>query len=73
MLAKAHPARDLCYFLYVNGDGSFRSLHLDVLLRAYFDVFSSYTNEVKKFQFEDFRLEFEERRDIGLIWGMLVS
>jgi len=74
MMARSHPARDICYFLYVNTDRAFREQHLDEVLREYFESFSHHLKESKKeISYEDFRREFDQRREYGLIFGMIVA
>ena len=67
--------RDLCYFLYVNTDAGFRKKNLDLCLRSYYSAFSHYFDStfLKEMNFEKFEKEFQERRALGLIWGILVS
>ncbi len=73
MMGRGHPAADICYFLHINTDRDFRREHLQGLLRDYFDVFSGYLgSDMEDFSFDQFEEEFQERRDIGLILGLLV-
>ncbi|XP_059092153.1 uncharacterized protein LOC131887557 [Tigriopus californicus] len=68
-----HPAVDLCYLLYSCTDRQFRDQHLTQLLRSYFTIFSSYLSpHIPDISFEQFYQEFQDRRAIGLVGGVLV-
>ena len=52
----------------------FRAAHLPDLLRQYFSVFKTYLEDVNvEMNFEQFRLEFEERRDMVFGFGIQVT
>ena len=72
MMALSHPTRDLCYFLYVNTDKAFRDENLEELLKTYFDTYSKYLSPILNFTFEEFKSEFNARRDVGFVSGLLV-
>ena len=66
--------RDLCYFLYVNTNRAFRDKYLDLCLRSYYAAFSQYFSQsfLRVMNYEKFEKEFQDRRIIGLVWGLLV-
>ncbi len=72
MLAPAHPARDICYFLYVNTDRAFREKHLDELIKLYHSKYSQCLSPHYDLSLEEFVKEFQARRDFGLVGGLLV-
>ncbi len=73
MMGRGHPALDICYLLHINTDSEFRSKHLETVLREYYQVFSTYLDKDLNMNFKIFEKEFQERRQYGLVLGLLVS
>jgi thiamine kinase-like enzyme len=69
----AHPAIDLCYFLYSNTDSAFRKNNLDRCLREYFVVFRKYLTGLEDFGYDEFKKEYDSWLEPGIISGMTVT
>jgi Ecdysteroid kinase-like family len=59
---------DLQYFLYLNTKRTFRTAHLDTVLRTYMDAFNAHANvSPDLLTFEKFTEDFEETRLCGAL------
>lgn len=71
-MAKGHPADDVAFFLYASASKTFRDIYMDLCLRTYFGVLKTYVDCKLEMTFEEFKKEFDERRELSVIAAMLV-
>ena len=65
-LTLGHPAMDIWTIVYSATDAEYRAGFLDNDLKAYFEVLSSYMDDIPA-DYAEFKKEVEERRIYGMV------
>ena len=68
-----NPCRDICSLIYSSTDSSFRTKHMDSLLKNYFTIFQDYFGSfyfMSSCSYEEFYKVYADHRKFGFAWGL---